>query len=623
MNNKTKKIAGLALSAVLALTVGAGVYSVVNGYEQPTVTASAAEKTVIETTVTSIEDTHNRANPDTFLIFSLSENDYSGGTVPVTKATLGEIQYYDYILIDGQKLGTLVNGDQRDVFYNIWDKKDCFATRWPETMIANQTISEVKEIKILAGCQFPAQSAENTVYEVKDEITFVRDKEGNFVNLGMLIGAEDVSIGWATVIGENNDVYKVDITCDGWTYDLGTGNDIYDWNYFSDQRIAIRDNIFINGVSLYDINTKTDDSAYNYATFPFNASPLQQTSYKDSKNYDVFMNPVLLEVKGNTISLLIYKNYVDSLCSTFGDELVVTVKKEICNSAILGGKVLTEDVTAVAYGIGYDLVLMDGNTKVDTMSVLKGVALNNLPTVTADYKTFAGWVDADGNPAPAVMPDGNLTLYAKWNINPYTLTIQYMDNTVKTFTFGVEADAANGIEYTTADLAAILEENLPANTDEIGYAYAEKLPYEFKPMDYTFNVTTVQIIFTITFVGENGEDIGVAPITFTAKTIDGLELPAVPAKEGYTGAWNKTTDRIKLEDTTLTAVYTEIKETTTPDKPADSTTDSTDSSATAQPGEVDLVEKVLAGCTSVVGGIASGLVALCVAAVAILKKKED
>jgi hypothetical protein len=133
----------------------------------------------------------------------------------------------------------------------------------------------------------------------------------------------------------------------------------------------------------------------------------------------------------------------------------------------------------------------------------------------------------------------------------------------------------------------------------------------------------VQIIFTITFVGESGEDIGVAPITFTAKTIDGLELPAVPAKEGYTGAWNKTTDRIKLEDTTLTAVYTEIKETTTPDKPADSTTDSTDSSATAQPGEVGLVEKVLAGCTSVVGGIASGLVALGVAAVAILKKKED
>ncbi|MBO5737191.1 MAG: hypothetical protein J6S04_05220, partial [Clostridia bacterium] len=241
---------------------------------------------------------------------------------------------------------------------------------------------------------------------------------------------------------------------------------------------------------------------------------------------------------------------------------------------------------------------------------------------------FAGWVDADGNPAPAVMPGESITLYAKWNITPYTLTINYLDNTSKTFTFGVDYDAENGIEYTTADLADILAENLPESTEEVGYAYAEKIPSVFAPVNYVFNVTTAKVVFTITFVGENGEDIGVAPITFTAKTIDDLQLPAVPEKEGYKGAWDKTTDRLKLEDTTLTAVYTEIKEeTTTPNKPntpdkPDSSTDSTDSTDTTD-STTEQPSGMLAGCTAVVGGVASGLVALGVAAVALLKKKED
>jgi hypothetical protein len=154
----------------------------------------------------------------------------------------------------------------------------------------------------------------------------------------------------------------------------------------------------------------------------------------------------------------------------------------------------------------------------------------------------------------------------------------------------------------------------------------EKLPYAFEGQNYTFTVTTVQVMFTITFVGENGEDIGVAPITFTEKTIDSLVLPAVPEKAGYTGEWDKTLDRIKFEDTVLTAVYTEVKEEEPtpeiPDTPDNSTdvTDSTDSTTTEQPGGV---ADLLAGCSGVVGGIASGMVALGVAVVALLKKKED
>ena len=178
-------------------------------------------------------------------------------------------------------------------------------------------------------------------------------------------------------------------------------------------------------------------------------------------------------------------------------------------------------------------------------------------------------------------------------------------------------------------MAAILEANLPEATEEAGYAYAERLPVLFEVEDYTFNVTLVKVIFTLTFVDENGEDIGIAPMTFTAKTINDLQLPAVPEKAGYKGTWNKTTDRIKLEDTTLTAVYTEIKdEPTTPDKP-EAPTDSTDSTDSTEPTDSsDSAQQgglagILAGCSGVVGGIASGMVALGVVAVALLKKKED
>ena len=594
----------------------------------------------IEVESTTITSVANTGKEDDVLYFYLSNHDYPNtvgdyeiASVPGFKDFLKNINYYDYIELDGVKLGTALKNIQGQAFINVWNEKNSYAIRWPEHWTVADRAA-VQEIKILKGAQFPSyENPTGKVYEVEEDIVFVRQESGAFADVNSLIGADAVTIDWATKTGEKGEIFKIDITCDEWTYNLGAGGDAFDWNYFSDQRITIRDNILINGVSLYDINTTVDDSEYEYVTHPFNVTnekgeEVKQTSYKDGKDYDVFKNPILLEVRDNTISLLIHENYVNSLCNKFGDELVVTVKKEICGSTVLGGKVLTEDVTALVYGIGYDVVLMNGETTVDTMSVLEGVALNNLPTLTEDHKTFAGWVDAEGNAAPDVMPGESITLYAKWNAVPYTLTINYLDGTAKTFTFGVMVDEENGVEYTTEDLADVLAENLPESTDEVGYAYAEKVPSYFKVQDYTFNVATIQVVFSITFVGENGEDLGIAPITFTAKTIDDVQLPAVPEKAGYKGAWNKTVDRIKLEDTVLTAVYTEVKEepttSETPETPDDSdsandSTDATDSSAAAQPGITDM----LAGCTSVVGGIASGLVALGVAAVALLKKKED
>ncbi|MBO5737448.1 MAG: hypothetical protein J6S04_06530, partial [Clostridia bacterium] len=342
------------------------------------------------TTITKVAHTDTNSGA---LYFYLSNHDYPASVadyvvpskVPGFKDFLKQINYYDYIEIDGVKLGTALNGIQGEAFINVWGEKNSYAIRWPEHWTLEDRAA-VKEIKILKGAQFP--SYENTlgkVYEVQEDITFVRQESGAFADPSTLIGADAVSIGWATTYGDANELYKVDISCDEWTYNVGANGDAFDWNYFSDQRITIRDNILINGVSIYDINTTVDDSSYVYSSFPSNAN---DSKYKD---YDVFKNPVVLEVRGHTISLLIHKDYVNSICNQFGDELVITVKKGISGSTLMTGKVLSEDVKALAYGIGYDVVLMNGATKVDTMSVLAGVALNSLPTITEEHKTFAGW----------------------------------------------------------------------------------------------------------------------------------------------------------------------------------------------------------------------------------------
>ena len=135
-------------------------------------------------------------------------------------------------------------------------------------------------------------------------------------------------------------------------------------------------------------------------------------------------------------------------------------------------------------------------------------------------------------------------------------------------------------------------------------------------------------MFTITFTDEDGNDIGVAPITFTKHTIDDLVLPAVPEREGYTGEWNKTTDRLKWEEVTLYAVYTEIKEETKlPDVPNSSEDENDETSDTASDSTTNEapggVAGLLAGCSGVVGGVAGGIAALGLAVVAVLKKKED
>ena len=147
----------------------------------------------------------------------------------------------------------------------------------------------------------------------------------------------------------------------------------------------------------------------------------------------------------------------------------------------------------------YTVTLRDGNPmfggSVEELEVEAGATLE-LPAKTAEGKTFKGWftLDENGEPtvaAPAVMPEEAITLYAVWEVTPYTLTIKQEGAEDKVFTFGIEYDFANGIDISVADLAYVLEDNLPAGTEDAAYTFAEEIPAEFALQNYVFTVSEV------------------------------------------------------------------------------------------------------------------------------------
>ena len=151
-------------------------------------------------------------------------------------------------------------------------------------------------------------------------------------------------------------------------------------------------------------------------------------------------------------------------------------------------------------------------------------------------------------------------------------------------------------------------------------------------MKLTPKFTETPRMYTVTFDGENETQYG-----YGSK----IEKPADPEKAAtdtyryefigwfYLGqAWDFDNDTVTY-NVELQSKWREVKiETEEPTASEEPTTSDTDSAPqqgddTAQPGEVGLVDKVLAGCTSMLGGLTGGIVALGLAAVAVLKKKED
>ena len=155
----------------------------------------------------------------------------------------------------------------------------------------------------------------------------------------------------------------------------------------------------------------------------------------------------------------------------------------------------------------YTVTLRNGNPMFDgsvqELEFEAGATLE-LPTLTAEGKTFKGWfaMDSETNEptvaAPQTMPEEAIVLYVVWEITPYTLTIVNGETTTEV-KFGVEYDFANGIELTVTDLAFFLADQLPVGTEDAAYKWAEEVPAEFALQNYTFTVNEVAPV-TVTLV---------------------------------------------------------------------------------------------------------------------------
>ena len=225
-----------------------------------------------------------------------------------------------------------------------------------------------EEITLKAGFSV---TENNTTYVVTKDITWV-NLNGSWVNADQLYAPTDVTISNPRVDGVANELYKVDITSNVWNITCNR----YDFMY-GNAYAEYRKKIFINGVSVYDINENTDDSAYVYSTFPM-------TGADDA----TFAKPIIIEVDAaNKLVLWIHKDYM----KTLGDEVVVTLGAGY--AAYANGKVLSANVdysmTATVTLNGVSQTVIKGDRVVEPST--------DKPMTETTIYEFIGWYIAGTN----------------------------------------------------------------------------------------------------------------------------------------------------------------------------------------------------------------------------------
>ena len=137
-----------------------------------------------ETSISSVKVAGSET--DNFTIFTLSNHDYPetidnyGGTAVDSKAFLTNTNFYTHILINGAAIGST-----NEAYLNVWGNKGVIGIRTSAGL-------SVTEITVLAGCQIPTYAAlekgEREVYATKEDITFVKNSEGVFVEKSSYVG---------------------------------------------------------------------------------------------------------------------------------------------------------------------------------------------------------------------------------------------------------------------------------------------------------------------------------------------------------------------------------------------------------------------------------------------------
>ena len=200
---------------------------------------------------------------------------------------------------------------------------------------------------------------------------------------------------------------------------------------------------------------------------------------------------------------------------------------------------------------------------------------------------------------------GGLDVNPVWTVIEYTVSFTHPKTGMI---------VAAPITYTVENMAEVEFPAVPEELAMEGYEVAwNKTVEDLAIGGLDVNPVYTAIEYTITFAGCEG----VEAITFTVETKDAIVLPAVPEKAGYTAAWDKTVEDIALEDTTITAVYTEIP--VEPEIPESSAPESS-APETSNPTE----EPAKKGCGSTVGLVGmTAILGVVGAALVVGKKKED
>ena len=189
----------------------------------------------------------------------------------------------------------------------------------------------------------------NVTYMVSKDLKWV-NLNGTWVPADNLLAADTMSIAEAVIDGVELELAMVSITNPNWNLT----NDPFDYNYYgAENLVAMRKNIFINGKSLFEINTTVNDSGYNYVTEPQNNGA---TGTYNGATYELFANPTLLYGKGQELKVYIHREYLKTLGA---GEITLTVGKGFVAYA---GKALAEDVSKVVT-MNYS-VLIDSSTQI-------------------------------------------------------------------------------------------------------------------------------------------------------------------------------------------------------------------------------------------------------------------
>ena len=198
---------------------------------------------------------------------------------------------------------------------------------------------------------------------------------------------------------------------------------------------------------------------------------------------------------------------------------------------------VTQDITVEAtYTLNqYTVTFVAEGMPVHTMTVNHGYLLqpNDYPPIPQK----PGYTGAWNRYTAQVTQD--ITVEAVYTINQYTVTFVADGTTIKTMT------VEHGYVLTDSDY--------PAVPEKAGYTGAWNKYTEPVTQDITIEAVYTPSRHTVTFTAD-----GTTVKTMTVEhgyVLTDSDYPAVPAKVGYTGAWDKYTEPV-TQDITVEAVYT-------------------------------------------------------------------